>query len=197
MFPKVEVLARKPADNASGPRRCVNTERGPSDHLLAQETRVLNLLMSPRPGRTVRGLIGALVETAADALRSLAPADQPQPEIAPDPADVYTDDEMPETEAIELAAVEYERAADAARRADRGKRAARKILDRLPAGIYGTWRVFRTPSSRQTPDLVEITRIFKANNLGPVPMKSCAPSLKVELVDTVPAGIETLAGVAV
>ncbi|MEU2300575.1 hypothetical protein ABZ584_24585 [Streptomyces antibioticus] len=157
---------------------------------------MLNLLMSPRPGRTVRGLIGAIVETAADALRSIAPADQPEPELAPDPADVYTDDEMPETDAIELAAVEYERAADQARRADRGKRAAKKVLDKLPAGIYGTWRIFRTPSSRQTPDLAEITRIFKANNLGPVPMKACAPSLKVELVDVAPVEIETLAEVA-
>ncbi|MFF2512401.1 hypothetical protein [Streptomyces sp. NPDC058086] len=41
--------------------------------------------------------------------------------------------------------------------------------------------MFRTPSSRQTPDLAAITAIFKANNLGPVPMKPCAPSLKVEL----------------
>ncbi|XES00554.1 hypothetical protein HEP87_60105 [Streptomyces sp. S1D4-11] len=56
--------------------------------------------------------------------------------------------------------------------------------------------MFRTPSSRQTPDLAEITRIFKANNLGPVPMKPCAPSLKVELVEVVPVDVETLAGVA-
>jgi hypothetical protein len=37
-----------------------------------------------------------------------------------------------------------------------------------------------------TPDLVEITRIFKAHNLGKVPMRPCAPSLKVELL-AVPA----------
>ncbi|MFR0358612.1 hypothetical protein [Streptomyces sediminimaris] len=159
---------------------------------------MLNLLTSPRATRTVRSLIGALVESAADAIRSIAPeapADV-EPVEAPDPADIYSADEMPETATIEAAAREYERAADQARRADRGKRAARKVLDKLPAGIYGTWRIFRTPSSRQTPDLAAITATYKRLGLGPVPMKPCAPSLKVELVDTTPAGIETLAEVA-
>lgn len=147
---------------------------------------MLHALMSPLTARKVRGLLG----TVADAVRSVvAPAslveDQAdvEPVTAPDPAGLYEADELPDTDVIEAAAREFERAADQARRADRGKRAARKVLDRLPSGIYGTWRVFRTPSSRQTPDLAEITRIFKANNLGPVPMKACAPSLKVEAVD--------------
>ncbi|GAB3169895.1 hypothetical protein [Streptomyces incanus] len=145
---------------------------------------MLKLLTSPRTARTVRGLIGNLIETAADAVRSLAPAEvEPVVEVAPDPAGLYEADEMPATEAIEAAAAEYERAADQARRADRGKRAAKKVLDRLPAGVYGAWRIFRTPSSRQTPDLAEITRIFKAHGLGPVPMKPCAASLKVEAVE--------------
>ncbi|MFE5139244.1 hypothetical protein ACFRDV_16475 [Streptomyces fagopyri] len=159
---------------------------------------MLQLLMSPRTTRTVRGLIG----TVADAVRSvLAPAtlteDQaPAVETVPDPADVLTTDELPPVETIETAAREYERAADQARRADRGKRAAKKVLDKLPAGIYGGWKVFRTPSSRQTPDLAEITRIFKANGLGPVPMKDCAPSLKVERVEVAPVVDEVLAAAA-
>ncbi|MEU2734670.1 hypothetical protein ABZ656_04245 [Streptomyces sp. NPDC007095] len=159
---------------------------------------MIHLLTSPRTTRTVRGLIG----TVADAVRSvIAPASlveeqAPAVETVPDPVDVLAADELPPVEQIEAAAREYERAADQARRADRGKRAAKKVLDKLPAGIYGTWRVFRTPSSRQTPDLAEITRIFKANNLGPVPMKPCAPSLKVELVEVAPMDVETLAGVA-
>lgn len=158
---------------------------------------MFNLLTSPRTGRTLRGLVGTLIESAADAVRSLAPTDAPAKETtAPDPADVLTADELPAVETIEAAAREYDRAADQARRADRGKRAAKKVLDRLPAGIYGGWKLFRTPSSRQTPDLAEITRIFKANNLGPVPMKACAASLKVERVEVVPAGVETLSGVA-
>ncbi|MER6557209.1 hypothetical protein ABT300_05490 [Streptomyces sp. NPDC001027] len=158
---------------------------------------MLNLLMSPRRTRTVRGLIGSLVESAADAIRSIAPATEQAGEtLAADPADVYGIDEMPETDDIEAAAREYERAADQARRADRGKRASKKVLDKLPAGIYGTWRVFRTPSSRQTPDLAAITATYKKLGLGPVPMKACAPSLKVELVE-VAAGIESLNEVTV
>ncbi|MFE2684005.1 hypothetical protein [Streptomyces mirabilis] len=157
---------------------------------------MFNLLTSPRTARTVRAMIG----TVADAVRSvIAPAslaETPAVETVPDPVDALAADELPPVESIEAAAREYERAADQARRADRGKRAAKKVLDKLPAGIYGGWKVFRTPSSRQTPDLAEITRIFKANNLGPVPMKACAPSLKVELVDVAPVGIGTLAGVA-
>ncbi|MBO7938971.1 hypothetical protein ABZX99_03080 [Streptomyces antibioticus] len=157
---------------------------------------MLNLLMAPGKGRIVRGLIGALVETAADAIRSIAPADQPQPEIAPDPADTYGADEMPETDVVEAAAREYERAADAARRADRGKRAAKKVLDRLPAGQYGAWIVERLTSTRQTADLDAIRATYKCLGLGPVPMKTNAPSLKVRRAEPAPATNETLAGVA-
>lgn len=161
---------------------------------------MLHALMSPRTARTVRGLIGTLADSVRSVINPAAlVADQAEAVAvveAADPAGLYEPDEIPTTEAIEAAAREYERAADQARRADRGKRAAKKVLDKLPAGVYGTWRIFRTPSSRQTPDLAEITCIFKANNLGPVPMKACAPSLKVELVE-VAAGIETLTAVTV
>jgi hypothetical protein len=160
---------------------------------------VFHLLMSPRAARNIRGLIG----TVSDAVRSVvAPATLVEQTTAPavveaaDPAGVYEPDEIPATATIEAAAREYERAADQARRADRGKRAAKKVLDKLPAGIYGTWRVFRTPSSRQTPDLAAITATYKRLGLGPVPMKACAPSLKVELVEVTPVATEILAGVA-
>lgn len=145
--------------------------------------------MTPRTARTVRGMLGTL----ADAVRSvitpaaLVEAQALETTEAPDPADVLTADELPPVETIETAAREYERAADQARRADRSKRAAKKVLDKLPAGIYGGWRIFRTPSSRMTPDLAAITATYKRLGLGPVPMKACAPSLKVELLDTVPA----------
>ena len=151
---------------------------------------MFHLLTSPRTARTVRGLIGSLVESAADAIRSIAPAGDPEPVIAPDPSDVYSDDEMPETETIESAAAEFERAADQARRADRGKRAARKILDRLPAGRYGAWIVERVTSSRETADLDAIRATYKALGLGPVPMRRCAPSLKVRRAELAPAGVE-------
>lgn len=154
---------------------------------------MLNLLMTPRAARNIRGMLGTVSAAVRCVVNPAAlVADQAEAATveAPEPADVYGPDELPAVETIEAAAREYERAADQARRADRGKRAAKKVLDKLPSGVYGTWRVFRTPSSRQTPDLAEITRIFKANNLGPVPMKPCAPSLKVELLDVAPVADE-------
>ncbi|MER5473710.1 hypothetical protein [Streptomyces sp. NPDC002685] len=152
---------------------------------------MLQLLMSPRTARTVRGLIGSV----ADAVRSivtpaaLVEAQQLEDiatETAPDPTDVYAADELPEVEAIETAAAEYAVAADQARTADRAKRKSRKLLDRLPAGLYGGWLVSRTPSSRQTADLDAIRATYERLGLGDVPMKQSAPSLKVERVD-VPA----------
>lgn len=147
---------------------------------------MIQLLTSPRAARNLRGLLGTVADAVRSAVAPAALVEQlagEEPAIAPDPAGLYEVDEMPAVETIEAAARELERAADQARRADRGKRAARKVLDRLPSGVYGSWRVFRTPSSRQTPDLAEITRIFKAHGLGPVPMKACAASLKVEAVE--------------
>ena len=147
---------------------------------------MLNLLTSPRTARNVRGLLGTVAAAVRSVIAPAALVEQladEEPTTAPDPAGLYEADEMPAVETIEAAARELERAADQARRADRGKRAAKKVLDRLPSGVYGSWRVFRTPSSRQTPDLAEITRIFKAHGLGPVPMKACAASLKVEAVE--------------
>lgn len=102
------------------------------------------------------------------------------PATAPDPADAYSPDDMPELADIEAAAAELDRSADQARRADRGKRAARKILDRLPAGQYGAWLVERVASGRQTADLDAIRATYKRLGLGPVPMKQSAPSLKVK-----------------
>jgi hypothetical protein len=143
---------------------------------------VIHLLTSPSTRRNIRGLLG----TVSAAVRSVvAPATLVEqlateaPAPAADPADTYTADDMPELVAIERAALGYDLAADNARRADRAKRAARKILDRLPAGTYGNWIVERVSSSRQTADLDQIRAIFKANGLGPVPMKANAPSLRV------------------
>lgn len=141
---------------------------------------MLNLLTSPSTRRTLR----AVLTTVSAAVRSVvAPATLVErteaPALAADPADTYSADEMPELVAIERAALGYDLAADNARRADRAKRAARKILDRLPAGTYGAWVVERVASNRQTADLDQIRAIFKANGLGPVPMKANAPSLKV------------------
>jgi len=95
------------------------------------------------------------------------------------PVDVYSPAEMPPVEAIEAAAADYAAAADMARAADRGKRKARKLLGRLPAGLYGPWLIERVPSSRQTPDLEAIRATYTRLGLGEVPMRTCAPSLRV------------------
>lgn len=155
---------------------------------------MLHLLTSPSARRTVRGLLN----TVTDAVRSVINpaalvADQAEPAVveAPDPADTYSADEMPSITDIERAALSLDLATDNARRADRAKRAAKKILDRLPSGTYGQWVVERVTSNRQTADLDQIRAIFKANGLGAVPMKSNAPSLKVRRTEIVPADITT------
>lgn len=163
---------------------------------------MLQLLTSPRTVRTVRSAFGVV----ADAVRSVvAPATLVErtatetPAPAADPADTYTADDMPELVAIERAALSLDLANDNARRADRAKRAARKILDRLPAGVYGAWIVERVASNRQVADLDAIRAIFKANGLGAIPMKDAQPSLKVRRAEIVPTidAVETLTAVTV
>ncbi|MEW1604979.1 hypothetical protein [Streptomyces sp. NPDC093808] len=123
------------------------------------------------------------LRTAADAIRStVSPASLVRDraaELVPDPADVFTPDEMPDVETIETTAADYLAACDEARAADRGKRKSRKLLDRLPAGIYGRFTVERTPSSRTTVDLEAVRATYARLGLGPVPMKRCAPSLRI------------------
>lgn len=160
---------------------------------------MIHLLTSPSTRRTLRAVLG----TVADAVRSVvAPATlveqttEPAVVEATDPAGLFTADEMPELAVIERAALGYDLAADNARRADRSKRAAKKILDRLPAGRYGNWIVERVASNRQTADLDAIRAVYKKLGLGAIPMKDAAPSLKVRHAEIVPADAELLAGVA-
>jgi hypothetical protein len=119
----------------------------------------------------------------ADAVRSVAtPAALVREQDAatvPDPADAYTAEEMPAPEVIEAAATDFAAAGDQARAADRAKRKARKVLDRLPAGLYGRWQVERIESARQTPDLEAIRATYARLGLGEVPMRACAPSLRI------------------
>lgn len=138
---------------------------------------MLNLLTAARRfATTTRDAVRSVVNPAA-----LVKAQQPAtaPAAAVEPAGLYTEAELPDVETIERAALSLDLAADNARRADRSKRAARKILDRLPAGTYGRWIVERVASNRQTADLDKIRAIFKQHNLGAIPMKDAAPSLKV------------------
>jgi hypothetical protein len=143
-------------------------------------------LLTPRStaARITRRLV---THTVARVTATVAEFRAPAPTV--EPAELFTPDELPPLDDILSAAAEYNRASDQARRADRGKRAARKILDRLPVGSYGPWLVERVPSGRQTADLDEIRKIFKAHGLGAIPMKASAPSLKVKRVE-IPAPIE-------
>ncbi|GAB2966204.1 hypothetical protein [Streptomyces heilongjiangensis] len=119
----------------------------------------------------------------SDAVRSVvaptALVRSAQPETVPDPEGVFTPEEMPGVEEVEATAAAYNTACDAGRAADRGKREARKLLDRLPAGVYGRVTVERTPSSRTTADLDSIRATYERLGLGPVPMRTCAPSLRI------------------
>ncbi|MDX3315189.1 hypothetical protein P1S61_40330 [Streptomyces sp. ME08-AFT2] len=161
---------------------------------------MLNLLMSPRAARNIRGLLG----TITDAVRSVvnpatlvAQLATETPAPAADPTDTYTEADMPPVADIERAALSLDLANDNARRADRAKRAARKVLDRLPAGTYGNWIVERVTSSRTTVDLDAVRAAYKKHGLGPVPMKPNGPSLKVRRAEIVPADIATLTEVTV
>lgn len=156
---------------------------------------MIHLLTSPSTRRTIRGLAGTLTNAVRSVVNPAGlVADQAatvEPVEALEPAGLFTEDELPPVKDIERAALSYDLACDNARRADRGKRAAKRVLDKVPAGVYGRFRIFRTPSSRQTPDLAAITATYKRLGLGAVPMKPCAASLKVELLDTVPADVDT------
>lgn len=123
--------------------------------------------------RVLRGLL-APVSPA----RPTAPAPVAAQPI-PDPAGLFDADDMPPLADIEAAASKFLDASEQARTADRVKRASRKILDRLPAGRYGLFSVERVDNARQVADLDAIRAIFDAHSLGEVPMKTCAPSLRV------------------
>lgn len=118
-----------------------------------------------------------------------------------EPTTLFAADELPPVADIEAEAASFFHASEQARTAERVKRASRKLLDRLPAGQYGAWQVERVPNAREVVDLEAIRAIFKANGLGAVPMKPCAPSLKVSRVlveaepELVEAELRTLAGV--
>jgi hypothetical protein len=110
---------------------------------------------------------------------AVAPAVAPAPV---GPAKPYTAEDMPSAAVIELAAVAFDQAADQARQADRSKRKSRKILDRCPSGRFGRAKVSWEESSRQTPDLEKIAALLKTIGVDEIPMRDCAPTLRVEIL---------------
>lgn len=134
-------------------------------------------------------VLDRLGTAALPAAVELAPAAVPAPvvvEPAPVAAPVlFAVDELPPLEVIDAAAVAFDRAGEAARAGDRGKRKARKLLDRLPDGLYGRWMVERVASAKTTPDLEQIRADYTRAGLGEVPMRPCAPTLRVTLAPAV------------
>lgn len=124
-------------------------------------TKILNL--------TASGL-----SAAADVIAKLADRldTQEQPEEIQRPTD----------ERIEKSCEEYAEAAERAREADKVKRQAKKTLGELKAGIYGHWRLTWKQSNRKVVDGDSVRRIFESHGLGPVPMRTVAPSLVLERV---------------
>jgi hypothetical protein len=138
----------------------------------------------PSPASSARSFVSRMADATRSVVAEIRGAyAQGVAQAITEPAELFTPDELPPLDDILSAAAEYNRASDQARRADRGKRAARKILDRLPVGHYGPWLVERVPSGRQTADLDEIRATYKRLGLGDVPMKPAAPSLKVKRVE--------------
>lgn len=131
-----------------------------------------------RFGRVLADAVRSVVAPAAlvKAEATTAPAEPAPVADTPPAKGFYTPEEMPELAHIERACLGYDLAADAARSAERNKRAHKNLLSRLPSGRYGRWLVERKPSNRMTPDLAEIERL-----LGRVPMRPVAASLVVKL----------------
>lgn len=128
--------------------------------------------------RLATAAVTGVVEATVSTITGTTTADAER--IAPDPADVFNPDELPSDEEIAAAAKEYAAACEAARAADRTRRAAKKLVGRLPGGLYlGRWLIERVESTRQTVDVDAVRALFKAHGLGPVPMKPVAPSLRI------------------
>lgn len=143
-----------------------------------------------RPATTGRRTLGALRALLAPGRRPAAAKGVTLADTLPPVAeqhveqlaDVFAADELPALADIAAAAEKFLDATEQARTADRTKRAARKVLDRLPAGRYGLFQIERVDNAREVADLEAIRAIFTAHDLGDVPMKPCAPSLKVAIV---------------
>lgn len=143
------------------------------------------LLRSANAGRRhLRGLLTVVRPAPAAArngIRNGIPAAAPVAEQPAEAAEVFDADELPALADIADAARQYQQATEQTRAAERSKRAARKLLDRLPSGRYGAWQIERQANAREVADLEAIRAIFDAHGLGEVPMKRIAPSLKVAI----------------
>jgi len=129
---------------------------------------------------------GAITPAAAPTVKQPIPAAITAPPVAEQtetaPADLVADEELPPLADIEAAAESFLQASEQARVADRARRAARKVLDRLPAGRHGRFVIEYVDNAREIADLESIRAVFAAHGLGDVPMRRSAPSLRVSFV---------------
>lgn len=109
----------------------------------------------------------------------LAEAEQ----VVTGPADV---DDVPTVAEVEKAAEAHEDARTTYNEGARGKRAARKVLDRAVSGIYGSWVVSWVQPNRREWDRAAIEKVFA--DLGrEIPTKPAAPQLKLMTLTEAPA----------
>lgn len=145
------------------------------------------LTLVTRFARAAMSRAGVLLDTgravAADVVkqgRAAAEAARTEREVVVPGPDV---EEPPTAEEIAEAAEAHEVAREAYNLGSRGKRAARKILDRTPTGEYLGWAVSWVQSSRREWDRDAIAAVFA--ELGrEIPTKAAAPTLKVTRVET-------------
>lgn len=100
-------------------------------------------------------------------------------------------DDVPTVEEIANAAERHETGRETYNEGARIKRAARRILDRVPSGVYGAWSVTWVQSSRREWDR-EAIAAFYAQHGEEIPTRPAPPQLKltrvvVEPVDVVAA----------
>lgn len=98
-------------------------------------------------------------------------------------AKIIEDIENRQIDHVETAGLMYLEYADLAKIADRGKNRAKRQLKGYPPGEYGDVQIKFERVNREYPDMDLIAEIFAVHGLGPIPMKSAEPSLRVSFVD--------------
>lgn len=96
---------------------------------------------------------------------------------------IVEDIEHRQIDQVETAGLMYLEYAELGRYADRGKSRAKRQLKGYPAGNYGEVQIKFERVNREYPDMDLIAETYAKHGLGPVPMKSAEPSLRVSFVD--------------
>lgn len=100
-------------------------------------------------------------------------------------------EEPPTAEQVAAAAEAHEVARELYNEGSRGKRAARKVLDRTPTGEYGDWSVSWVQSSRREWDRDAIAAVFA--ELGrEIPTRPASPTLRLTRAEQAVEAVEEL-----